>query len=119
GLSGREPRARGAALADELSALLVEYERHLENTAAAEPAGEAHSWRCRGSHRVIRSRRCDRRANEYAPEALGGCSSVGRALDCGSSRRGFNPRHSPQAGIDNPPAWPAGESASWEQFAEG
>ena len=30
------------------------------------------------------------------PRVLGGCSSVGRALDCGSSRRGFNPRHSPQ-----------------------
>lgn len=27
--------------------------------------------------------------------ANGGCSSVGRALDCGSSGRGFKSRHSP------------------------
>ncbi len=27
---------------------------------------------------------------------LGGCSSVGRASDCGSEGRGFEPHHSPQ-----------------------
>lgn len=27
----------------------------------------------------------------------GGCSSVGRASDCGSEGRGFKPRHPPQA----------------------
>ena len=27
---------------------------------------------------------------------IGGCSSVGRAPDCGSGCRGFDPHHSPQ-----------------------
>ena len=32
-------------------------------------------------------------------EVYGDCSSVGRAADCGSAGRGFEPRHSPLADV--------------------
>lgn len=38
--------------------------------------------------------------------ARGECSSVGRATACGAVGRGFEPRHSPQAG--NMVAYPSG-----------
>ena len=59
--------------------------------------------------RTVRGRHCTRRASrrvkehagrvEYAAACRGGCSSAGRAPDCGSGRRGFKSHHPPQSTI--------------------
>lgn len=36
-----------------------------------------------------------KRITKFSIQKYGGCSSVGRAEGCGSSSRGFDPRHSP------------------------
>ncbi len=100
-LPDRAPRAGGGPLADELAPLLVLHEGNFEPRPDAEPRHDRrpHRGESRRSLRLVpprRSVRCHRAPDEYAPRALGGCSSVGRALDCGSSGRGFNPLHSPQ-----------------------
>ena len=70
------------------------------------PRRDARPAACRLAQSSSSICRCHRQDNEYAPPALGGCSSVGRALDCGSSCRGFNPRHSPPKTQQIQPLWP-------------